>query len=493
MILFRLAVLMGLLCVAGFLFLYYEVAVQILLQQNESALQNETSKLMDDATMERHQLELKAISRRRRQEELLLFAQAERERMEQQDRENKSSSNNSSSSSSNINNNNASHPPSVAPTTLGASDNNNNNNTETTESPSLSINDTAKFINRNESVSSPGYSETSSPALNSTNETIILGLSNASVASSPMPEADHNHTVQQQEPPTPNLQNDNNDPRPTGLRLFILGDSLSRYQHISLTYFLRTGRWITPDTDPNPVNEKTYKDWERFYSETTVNGFEICDCYRKRGDFETNIENRYFYEPSRDNMVVYAQCFFKMRGREDPAMVMAKVNNRSEYVFHNNKTNNLTWEYSDWADTIKYHAAKLAPKPQYALLNGGIWQNAFRDKDTRERLIRALNETGISGIWRTTTYQRDHSLPLNAEADPLVQELFRKSGHRVLDASWTENLDAAHYWDPLHFLEPVYRVMSEDLLSLIGYEFPSGYERFDKKSLENKNITNEKS
>lgn len=64
--------------------------------------------------------------------------------------------------------------------------------------------------------------------------------------------------------------NTTNDARPTGLRLVMIGDSITRYQYLSLAYFLRHGRWFDPNkTQAHLVNEKSFLGWDNFYQATT--------------------------------------------------------------------------------------------------------------------------------------------------------------------------------------------------------------------------------
>jgi hypothetical protein len=62
-------------------------------------------------------------------------------------------------------------------------------------------------------------------------------------------------------------------PRPRNLRLAFLGDSVTRYQYLSLAYFLRWGRWFDPDTIKNHlVDAHSFRhpyhpdqDWNEFF------------------------------------------------------------------------------------------------------------------------------------------------------------------------------------------------------------------------------------
>ena len=88
------------------------------------------------------------------------------------------------------------------------------------------------------------------------------------------------------------------------LRLVFLGDSVTRYQYLSLAYFVRHKRWFDPNvTVNNLVNAHSFhhplhpdEDWNEFFlqSNRLLHPLEICDCLRSR-DGNTVLERRYFY------------------------------------------------------------------------------------------------------------------------------------------------------------------------------------------------------
>lgn len=272
------------------------------------------------------------------------------------------------------------------------------------------------------------------------------------------------------------------DPRPRGLRLFMVGDSLSRYHYMSMTYFLTHSKWIHKDLQQyNPINEKTYQNWEEYFTLGTSE-YELCDCYREVNYTEI-VENRYFYEPSRDNMVVYVQMLEEMRGRVPPESAVQQIQG-FQYKFY--KDTNWLWKTTDWAHLIRTHAANMQPKPTHALLNGGIWGEQFSGANARQNLIDALDEANITGIWRTTTAPRSKTRsPECLEENKLVSNDFIKTNHhQVLDVEWTYELPRSMYWNDNHPWEPVYRVMTEQFFEgNLGHRFPSDYQKADKAAM----------
>jgi len=117
-------------------------------------------------------------------------------------------------------------------------------------------------------------------------------------------------------------------PVPTGLRVVMMGDSLTRFQYLDLAYFLKHGVWqwqSLNETRENATNASLYRDfssaknfnssWGNFYAATKsmLTPHEECDCFRKdtRGwnprFAERIIENRYYRDDA--NSLVYLQKF----------------------------------------------------------------------------------------------------------------------------------------------------------------------------------------
>eukprot|EP00854_Cymbomonas_tetramitiformis_P028796 gene28796-35753_t len=93
--------------------------------------------------------------------------------------------------------------------------------------------------------------------------------------------------------------------------IIFIGDSVIRYQYLSLVYFLKNRHWIGRHQRPNPIEEQTYDSWEDFYNQTSkaLTPYELCDCFRVDNpeNFTLPFENRYFCGPGLK--VSYIQAF----------------------------------------------------------------------------------------------------------------------------------------------------------------------------------------
>lgn len=310
------------------------------------------------------------------------------------------------------------------------------------------------------------------------------------------------------------------DDRPRNLRLVFIGDSVTRYQYLSLAYFLRHGRWweIPNDSPNNLFNAHSFRhpahpseDWNEFFlqSNRMLHPMEACDCVRSM-DGEIVCERRYFHDQERNNTMVY----ININGNEThgswgyygnfPAkeifanfdhMVDMPVGFRlqSELETHSNqKESRFEWEYSTWGDVLRYHIGELGLGLDCpVVLNAGLHPHNFGGNDTESSALRsdvldALQSIQMEGIWKTTSYtlheirksHHDSTVPSPRDSDMVMCKLIG----RCFNISWTIQLRTELYFDHLHFFEPVYRVLNEDLLQILGV-LNGNYQPFDRSAL----------
>lgn len=284
---------------------------------------------------------------------------------------------------------------------------------------------------------------------------------------------------------------------PCHISIVFMGDSLTRFMYYSLAYFLRHNEWIDPAAYPNLVKPADFLggyelnfDWTPWYnaSMAALAPYENCDCYREPGSImrfpgkNWVVENRYFYDPIRNNTVVYFQAFgnaIEIRGHwDDPqkAMRAQQLVNRS--ADFSSADNNYTavgplvgrhpyaWSY-DWATAIRQQVAKI--KPNALVINAGVWAHDFDKPDFVESVMAAINETGIPrAIWKTTAAARNGQVPSQETDVALCHHEFFQQSDCLNISGWTSKLNGDFYIDRAHFREPVYRKMNEQLLEHLG-------------------------
>ena len=90
----------------------------------------------------------------------------------------------------------------------------------------------------------------------------------------------------------------------SGTHIAFIGDSITRYQYVSLVYFLTTGSWTSPP--PSNVRESVWPSWPDFLVGSSARiVHEQCDCFRPEGhpaDLSVFAENRFYQLPKRGVM-----------------------------------------------------------------------------------------------------------------------------------------------------------------------------------------------
>ena len=284
------------------------------------------------------------------------------------------------------------------------------------------------------------------------------------------------------------------DHRPTGLRLLMIGDSLTRYQYISLAFFLRYGRWINPGGSQKETEMVwLVQDEGHQYADRRTNRklepLETCDCFHtghrhKPMWLPTVTRNRYFYDPSKDNAVTYMQALAQrvpLRGRWNAS---GALSHKSCFT----RPRSFAWQWEDWGDAIRNYATNLNPRPKHVVLNSGIW--GALDEATMDSLARAKNDTGMKLIWKTTTFPRPKSKQALSDKVLQADALMCEKLGACLNVSWTRHVAAELYQatyntkkkklykDNVHFKEPVYRRMNEQMLEQFR-ALPKGYQRLE--------------
>ena len=261
------------------------------------------------------------------------------------------------------------------------------------------------------------------------------------------------------------------DPRPFHLRMVICGDSMSRFQYLSLVHFLKFGTWAEYGSARVEMHNTTrsWNEWFR-YTNQQLQPYEQCDCYRNwSGTFLWNqhVENRYFADPSHDNYVTFLTKFggYPSHGRWN----VSTIYQNHTMTFEKQP---FVWSYGTWEALIRQYVSQMSPRPQYFVFNSGFWGKHQLNKAAVIRALRqALEDNNMIGIYRTTTYRRDENHNLAEFQFHSRRKHDRKVCqwmHYCLNVSWTVDVPEEEYVDTLHFRATVNNRMSQQLLDLVS-------------------------
>jgi hypothetical protein len=267
--------------------------------------------------------------------------------------------------------------------------------------------------------------------------------------------------------------------RPQDLHIAFVGDSVTRYMYLDLVYFLRHNKWIQDDDYPNILNAKHYPSWNAHYnaSNQALSPNEVCDCFRNNPensshiDKEETIENRYFVDRERNNYATFIEVFggYQSHGHLMPQDAFQQ-RQHSELNFDKLLTDPFVWRH-DWPGLIRNYLNKMTPKPDYLVFNEGLWiEHELGNEEVQISIKNALDDTGIIGIYKTTTLpninsglaKRSAGVVFNRHDDAMCKLI-----GKYLDFAWTKDLGNEHYWDGVHFKPHVNRGMNMELLDFL--------------------------
>lgn len=264
--------------------------------------------------------------------------------------------------------------------------------------------------------------------------------------------------------------------RPRDLHIAFVGDSVTRYMYLDLVYFLKHNRWVQDDEYPNILNAKHFPSWNDHYnfSNAALAPNEQCDCFRNNPknsshiDKEETIENRYYSDPELNNYATFIEIF----GGTAPHGHWLARDAHKPHVLDFEKLQNdpFVWR-QDWPGLIRNYLNKLTPKPDFLVFNEGLWiEHELGNVDVQQSIKDALEDTGIIGIYKTTTLPNINSGLAKRSAgvvfnrhDAAMCEMIEN----YLDFSWTKDLGDEHYWDGVHFKPHVNRGMNMELLDYL--------------------------
>lgn len=261
--------------------------------------------------------------------------------------------------------------------------------------------------------------------------------------------------------------------RPEHRHVVLWGDSITRYQYLSLVYYLHAGRWMPDDQSGLFRDWKGESgwagDWNAFfnYTNSLFEGHEQCDCSRAPPQHVKSMyENRYYADPAHNLYVTYLQKMgdAQSHGHLDAATVYA-TNNTGNRIFVDRgpgRRETYRWR-GDWLRALRDHILQLQPKPDYVVFNAGLWPPGL-NADNLSEMASLLQQHNVTGIYKTTTRTELQNDTASEPHDVLGCHYLPY----CFNLSWTGRLHGAdHYADPTHFTPQINRQFNELFLDLL--------------------------
>ncbi len=227
--------------------------------------------------------------------------------------------------------------------------------------------------------------------------------------------------------------------------IVMVGDSLMRYQYLSLLYLIHFNTFYTADKEPNILREKDLNGWEEFYKASNLlfAPNEYCDCYRVDGARIFN-ENRYYYNKERNISVSYIQYLgepHELHGHWMPS------DNETNHQFHApyHEFVPFRWVSDTIQEALFDHIAKLTPKPSVLVLNAGFWPNNWKVDGHHQSVLNLAKSLFDRVIWKTSSFDwARRGTPSSQDA------ACHFPGVECMDVEWTRSLPLDSYYDIFH-------------------------------------------
>lgn len=255
--------------------------------------------------------------------------------------------------------------------------------------------------------------------------------------------------------------------------LTFVGDSLSRYQYLSLAHFLVHGRFIqryAGDNTSSLTNEHTWPSWPVFYSagsqllhlnSSTVTSIESCDCYRVPDELIREFRTLTIQAGQSRMRVEYKQAFGQ--DHSEAGLMLDTLRGMREGIGNHTATgldrHVMVVNMGHWFPSFHWNQSQLTTSPV------AVYQHVFNAPDVLQQRLNGK----LQLIWKTTTARADEATYMHRPWMHLLDGLAKFYGWDIMDAfGVTESMlesGVNSWWDALHFEAFVYDQLNDVLLN----------------------------
>jgi hypothetical protein len=252
-----------------------------------------------------------------------------------------------------------------------------------------------------------------------------------------------------------------------GQRILMVGDSLMRFQYLSLVTMLHTGVFaehVSGSINASEIFRSTYLPWMDFYNRTTtlLVPNELCDCYRVE-NIEAEVwklygntkEDRFYHDSTRNVSIWYIQYFgdsFPLYGDWIPESTAG--------VFKHKQ-----WRFDNITEFLQGWNKNLVNAPTTLVLNAGFHVNRYRHQSHRDAVATAARNNFPRVIWKTTNYVQAELL--GNRSSTVDDEMCAYEGIECMNLGWTKYLTRSDFKDTKHFMPPVYTDINIQFIELM--------------------------
>ena len=284
--------------------------------------------------------------------------------------------------------------------------------------------------------------------------------------------------------------------------LYFVGDSITRYQYMSLIYYMSNGVW--PEdygslyNTPNPLIETEWADWNTYFnaSQTMFNGKEICHGYRIPNNTNSHHERRHYIDSFNQHdvgtniasnnihirMVTSGTQIGMQRHLYDILDERNPSSNRSDstYLYNADILNPIACVNASIPDTTCSRYSAVTPTT-VLIVNFGLWN--YVDATDKIKMRKYIFDTIKSynnhrtiipfrALYKTTT-------PVSYGGDDIVADMYHTAKqlvHNEYSSQWelfdiyrivNHTYVRRSYFDTFHYLPFIHRELNIYLLNTL--------------------------
>lgn len=256
--------------------------------------------------------------------------------------------------------------------------------------------------------------------------------------------------------------------------IVMVGDSLMRYQYLSLVHLVHFDKFVDYHVRPNILLVMTYDNWISYYRNSTelFGGSEHCDCYRGEHpkNFSDGFENRYYYNEKRNISITYIMYFGDMQQVQGHWLPELKdrdcFRTPSEYYIP------PIWSYPTIQEALVNIVAKISPAPTVMLLNAGFHHNKYDDPAHAQSVAEIASIVAPRVMWKTTNGRVE---PRQDELSETDKRMCAFDELECFNIGWSLSAHPSTYADNIHFMPQMYSLINMQFLRQLTENTPVLY------------------
>jgi hypothetical protein len=227
-------------------------------------------------------------------------------------------------------------------------------------------------------------------------------------------------------------------------RILMVGDSLMRFQYLSLIHLIHTGQF-PPEAGTGYLLNSTRMAYIRDDAHRIFGSHEFIDI--NRGHFFR--EQRHYHDKKRNISIAY----YLYWGEKFTTYGTSLPNPKKDW----GARKSANWSYVGILPLLNNIKLHFHPFPTTLILNAGFHSHLYHEPEHRQAVAAAVVGKVPRVIWKTTSCKSfETGYNSTCDANPHDMAMCAMPGFECLNVGWSKYLRESDYWDFLHFNPYVY-------------------------------------